>query len=438
MIRFSLIVISIILLAGSAGAQEDLLTKWEAVEQALEFNYDIKVANNNVKIAQNNAKILNSGFLPIISTTGGINYSDRSIKQSNENGISFNPGGSTLTFNSSLGLNYTLFDGFGRQYSFKKAQQNAQLSDIQARQIVEGAILQLFVAYYAVARLSENIISQKRSLEISKERLLRANYSYEYGQNTQLDVLNAEVDVNTDSINYLTVAQGLENSKRDLNLLLGRDVNTPFTVDTTVIYIQNLNLEQVVKEAEERNTSILQSNNFIRSSEYDIRINNAGWMPVVGLTASYGWTKNDFDAASNFIDQRITGPNAGINLSWNLFDGGATRTRVQNARIALESDRISREKTLQQLYRDLNNAWTVYQTALFVRDAQKKNLETNRRNFERTLEQNKLGQVTSIEFRQAQVNLLNARLSYNQAKYAAKNAELVILQISGNLLDTEF
>ena len=438
MIRFSLIVISIILLAGSAGAQEDLLTKWEAVEQALEFNYDIKVANNNVKIAQNNAKILNSGFLPIISTTGGINYSDRSIKQSNENGISFNPGGSTLTFNSSLGLNYTLFDGFGRQYSFKKAQQNAQLSDIQARQIVEGAILQLFVAYYAVARLSENIISQKRSLEISKERLLRANYSYEYGQNTQLDVLNAEVDVNTDSINYLTVAQGMENSKRDLNLLLGRDVNTPFTVDTTVIYIQNLNLEQVVKEAEERNTSILQSNNFIRSSEYDIRINNAGWMPVVGLTASYGWTKNDFDAASNFIDQRITGPNAGINLSWNLFDGGATRTRVQNARIALESDRISREKTLQQLYRDLNNAWTVYQTALFVRDAQKKNLETNRRNFERTLEQNKLGQVTSIEFRQAQVNLLNARLSYNQAKYAAKNAELVILQISGNLLDTEF
>lgn len=438
MIRFSLIVISIILLAGSAGAQEDLLTKWEAVEQALEFNYDIKVANNNVKIAQNNAKILNSGFLPIISTTGGINYSDRSIKQSNENGISFNPGGSTLTFNSSLGLNYTLFDGLGRQYSFKKAQQNAQLSDIQARQIVEGAILQLFVAYYAVARLSENIISQKRSLEISKERLLRANYSYEYGQNTQLDVLNAEVDVNTDSINYLTVAQGLENSKRDLNLLLGRDVNTPFTVDTTVIYIQNLNLEQVVKEAEERNTSILQSNNFIRSSEYDIRINNAGWMPVVGLTASYGWTKNDFDAASNFIDQRITGPNAGINLSWNLFDGGATRTRVQNARIALESDRISREKTLQQLYRDLNNAWTVYQTALFVRDAQKKNLETNRRNFERTLEQNKLGQVTSIEFRQAQVNLLNARLSYNQAKYAAKNAELVILQISGNLLDTEF
>ncbi len=438
MMRFSLIVILIILLAGSAKAQENLISKWEAVEQALEFNYDIKVANNNVKIAQNNAKILSSGFLPIISTTSGINYSDRSIKQENENAISFNPGGSTLTYSSSLGINYTLFDGLGRQYSFKKAQQNAQLSDIQARQIVEGALLQLFIAYYAVARLSENKISQKQSLEISKERLLRAQYSYEYGQNTQLDVLNAEVDVNNDSINYLTVIQGLDNSKRDLNLLLGRDVNTPLTVDTAVKYIQNLNLQQVVTMAEERNTAILQANNLIRSSEYDIRINNAGWMPVVGLSASYSWTKNDYDATSNFADQRIIGPNAGINLSWNLFDGGATSTRVQNARISLDSERISREKTLQQLYRDLNNAWSVYQTALFVLDAQKKNLETNRRNFERTLEQNKLGQVTSIEFRQAQINLLNARLSFNEAKYAAKNAELVILQISGSLLDTEF
>ena len=120
------------------------------------------MGNNNVKIAQNNAKILSGGFLPIISTTSGINYSDRSIKQENENAISFNPGGSTLTYSSSLGINYTLFDGLGRQYSFKKAQQNAQLSDIQARQIVEGALLQLFIAYYAVARLSENKISQKQ------------------------------------------------------------------------------------------------------------------------------------------------------------------------------------------------------------------------------------------------------------------------------------
>lgn len=46
--------------------------------------------------------------------------------------------------------------------------------------------------------------------------------------------------------------------------------------------------------------------------------------------------------------------------------------------------------------------------------------------------------VNSIEFRQAQLNLLNAELSRNQAKFAAKLAELDLLQISGQLLDVEF
>jgi len=425
--RFRLIIIMIFLTV-SGMAQDELLTKSDAVEQALEFNYDIKVASNNVEIARNNSDILNSGYLPKVFTTAGVNYSDRTIKLANDEGVNFNPGGSTIVYNTSLGLDYVLFDGLGRQYSFKRSKQDAELSEIQKRQIVEGALLQLFTAYYDVARLTENEISQKQSLEISKERLLRANYSFEYGQNTRLDVLNAEVDVNTDSIDYLTVVQLRENAKRDLNLLLGRDVNTQFIVDTTVVYIQDLILDQVLQDAQERNTSILQANNFIQSSEYDIKTSNAGWMPRVGLSASYGWTNTNYDVQSGFIDQRVTGPNAGINLSWNLFDGGSTSTRVQNARIASDSERIRKERTEQQLYRDLNNSWTIYQTALFILDAQKKNLETNRRNFDRTLEQNKLGQITSIEFRQAQVNLLNARLSYNQAKYAAKNAELVILQ----------
>ena len=48
------------------------------------------------------------------------------------------------------------------------------------------------------------------------------------------------------------------------------------------------------------------------------------------------------------------------------------------------------------------------------------------------------GQVTSIEFRQAQLNLLSAELSRNQAKYEAKLAELFVLQLSGELLNVNF
>ena len=50
----------------------------------------------------------------------------------------------------------------------------------------------------------------------------------------------------------------------------------------------------------------------------------------------------------------------------------------------------------------------------------------------------KIGQITSIEFRQAQVNLINAINAKNAAKYDAKLAEIALLQLSGDLLTTNF
>jgi outer membrane protein TolC len=84
------------------------------------------------------------------------------------------------------------------------------------------------------------------------------------------------------------------------------------------------------------------------------------------------------------------------------------------------------------------NAWEVYQNNLFIVNAEQTNLATNERNFERSEELFKLGQLTSLQFRQAQVNLLNAQTNLNKATYEAKIAELVLLQLSGNLLNTNF
>ncbi|HCO83238.1 MAG TPA: transporter, partial [Arenibacter sp.] len=53
-------------------------------------------------------------------------------------------------------------------------------------------------------------------------------------------------------------------------------------------------------------------------------------------------------------------------------------------------------------------------------------------------EQFQLGRITSIEFRQAQINLLNAQTNKNLAKYDAKLAELQLLQLTGQLLSVEF
>jgi len=428
----------LLLLLENVSFGQELLTKDEAVKLALEHNYDIKVANNDVIIAENNASIKNNSYLPTLTVQGGTTYTDNDIKRFDDEGFVFNNSGSVVNITSSANLNYTVFDGMGRKYTFERAKQQAILSELQARQVTEFALVQLFVAYHEVARLTENEIIQRQTLDISKTRLQRAQYSFDYGQSTQLDVLNAEVDVNTDSVNYLTIVQLLGNAKRDLNLLMGRDVSTKFSVDTTVNYAMDIDIQLLREEVQNKNINILQIDRQIESSEYDVGISKSGWIPRLDAGATYRWNKNNYEANSGFADIRNTGPSAGLSLVWNVFDGGATSTRVQNAKVALENQHIYKEQAQQQLDRDLNNAWTTYQTALFILEAQRKNLETSERNFDRTLEQNKFGQVTSIEFRQAQVNLLNAAQIYNEAKYAAKNAELALLQLSGHLLDSEF
>ena len=74
---------------------------------------------------------------------------------------------------------------------------------------------------------------------------------------------------------------------------------------------------------------------------------------------------------------------------------------------------------------------------MFIYEAQKKNVATTENNFDRTEERYKLGRATSLEFRQAQINLLNAQTNKNLAKYDAKLAELQLLQLTGQLLNVE-
>ena len=92
----------------------------------------------------------------------------------------------------------------------------------------------------------------------------------------------------------------------------------------------------------------------------------------------------------------------------------------------------------QLIQNNLKNTWENYQNQLFILSAQEKNVLTSQDNFNRTEDRYKLGQVTSIEFRQAQINLLNAKTAFNNAKFDAKLIEIQLLQLSGDILNVAF
>ena len=86
----------------------------------------------------------------------------------------------TQRYSASVGLNYIVYNGQSRKYNFKKLQESLNLSELQSRSIIENVIVNIFNVYYEVARLTQNEITQKETLGISRERLLRAKYSFDY------------------------------------------------------------------------------------------------------------------------------------------------------------------------------------------------------------------------------------------------------------------
>ncbi len=423
-----------------ANAQDQILTKEEAIDLILENNLDIQVARNTKLIDDNNASILNSGYLP--SVTGS---ASGSIDKQDSEGVLADgstrtaEGAETRRYNAAVNVNYTLFDGLGRYYNYKSFQERSQQSELEVRQTIENTILQLFTVYYEAARLTENTATLEQALEISKDRLKRAQYQFEFGQNTGLDVLNAEVDINTDSINLLNSRQQLRNTMRDLNLILNRDLSSQFKMDTTVTFVPELQMEHMYNEAQLNNVRLQIVEKDLNMGLNNIRVAKSGYLPTIGLTGTYGWNESNNNSPLAFTLQNTsTGVTGTINLTWNLFDGGSTITGIKNAKIAYKNWEIAKKQIQLEVERDIRNAWDSYTNALFVLEVQEKNLQTNQNNFKRTEERYKLGQVTSIEFRQAQLNLLNAELAKSQAKYNAKLAELQMLQISGQLLNVDF
>ena len=425
------------------------LTKPDAVAFALEHNFGIKMASNAIEMAENNASIFNSGYLPSLTANAGADYSN-----ANNN---FEYPGQTLQngdprpdaevknaearrYNSGLNLGYTLFDGMGRHYNYKRLKEQYKLSELQARETIENTMLQLFSVYYEIARLEENNNVLNQALEISKQRVQRAEYAFEYGQNSKLDILNAQVDLTNDSISILNTRQLLKNAKRDLNVVMNQDLNSIFQVDTVVNFMSRLELDAYVNKALENNVEMQRAERNLAINDYDIKVSKSGYLPTVDLTGSYGWNYNQSAPSAFFGGTNAKSNSFGLNASlrWNLFDGGGTSVRVKNAKIAYENQELLQKQIASQVSANVQNALNSYENRLHIFEIQEQNVLTNQNNFERSKEQFQLGRISSIEFRQAQINLLNAQTNKNLAKYDAKLAELQLLQLTGQLLNVDF
>jgi outer membrane protein len=399
---------------------QETLTFDGVIAIALEQNHQIEIARNNAAVAANNAGIGNADLLPRVNLSGGASVTDAEA-------------GTSTSTNASATASYTLFDGFGNIYRFKELQAGKRLGRLDARDQIESTLVQVGEAYYAAASAYERLRIAEDLLSISRERLVRAEKRSVYGQAGTIDVLAARVDLNTDSVTWTQALFAWDESRRGLNVFLNRDVDETFLVDTAVNFRSDLDSEMLKTEALARNAEYLAAGERLNQARYDLAASRAAHLPQLDLSASYGLSQNAGDIAVRLDDPAGTAT-VGATLSLTLFNGFKTHIQRQNAAIAVRNQTLLREQALLDLDRAVTSALEAYRNSLVVLNLEERSLEAAELNFRRTQELYQLGQVTTTQFREAQLNLIQARSDLSDAKYEAKLQEIALLRLSGRLL----
>ena len=422
-------IISVLLIIQSIFSQE-LLTLDDAIAMALEKNIGIKVAKNTAEISKNNAHIGNAGLLPKIDLLSGANYSDAELIS--QTGTIVDQA-QTIT-NASLQMSYTLFNGMGRIYTYKKLKSGSEYGELQARNSIESMIAHVVQSYYSVASAEENFKIVGDALNISRERLKRAENRSQFGQANTIEVLSAKVDLNTDSVTVINVLLNLDQARRNLNTLLNRDIDHQFTLNSEVQFLISSTLQELQEKAFNKNAAFLMRKKSLEQSGYDVKIATSTFAPIVALQSGYGYSQTAADMEIALDDPQKSLA-AGLSLNLNLFNGFQNSINRQNAKIRTKNERLLLEKNKLELKTAVSNTYQAYKNSLFVLRVQQQNLEVAELNFQRTEELYRLGQATTTQFREAQLNLSRAKSNISTAKYNAKLNEIELLRLTGGILE---
>lgn len=415
---------------------QDTLDFNAALELTLKNNFDIRIAKGNLERSEINATKVANGYLPDLSTQGSYNWTYYQGKNELITGDQIFDANSSYNYNASATLSYALYDGNLRKYNLLQSIEQAGLDESRIRQTIEATIVELTAAYNNLAQSREQYALIDETLKISAERRKRVEYGIEYGQSTQLDMLNAQVDYNTDSIALVQAAQALETARRTLNLVMGAEIELEVEPELNVAIRRDILLEEALNSAMSGNVRIELVQHNLLVAEYSIESTRSRLMPQLSANTGFLYRGSDDPNGAFVKGSEQFGPNAGLTFSWTIWNA-ADKTRVESSKIDLQNARLEREKLLQEIETELRNAHSDYLTKLRILELQRLNQTTARRNFQRSEEAWQRGQITSIEFRNAQLNLQNARQSLSNAKFSAKNAEVTLLALMGALVDNE-
>ncbi|MGL2966751.1 TolC family protein [Flavobacterium sp. XGLA_31] len=414
------------------GAQE-VLTLEDAVKIALENNFDIRMAANNLKIDQANATVGNAGMLPKVTANVVDNNSIQYSKQTRQDGTVNelnNAKNNSLTYG--VGLDWTIFDGFKMFAKKNQLDQLQKLGDAKLKLAIITKISDVNTTYFDLVQQQQQLAALDSAIVISTQRLTLSQNRFSIGKASKLEVLNAQVDWNTDQTALLKQKETLAHTKILLNQLLAREATTAFTVSRTIAVDKNLLLPALTDAALKQNPELEAQIINKKVAELQLKQVKANRYPTLKVNTGYNFAESQ--SSLGFTSSSYSrGLNYGFSASLNLFDGWAQHRNEKIAQIEIENSKLAVNQQTANLQAQLATAYETYQTNLTLMQLEEKNEAIAKQNLDITLAKFKIGTITPVEFRTAQLNYTNAKVRNTNAQFQAKLSEISLKELAGTL-----
>ncbi len=431
--KFFFLLSFIFLFQFSLHAQDTLLTAQEAVKTAIENNYGVIISKNEIEIGSINNSWANTDAIPLVSATATKQIGINNLQQKLSNGTTTTKNGNkTQNLNAGIAVNWRIFDGLKMFATKKRLEELERSGEYAFKKNLNETVYNVISSYYNIVTLNEQRKATLDQINLYTDRYNLAQRRLEIGTGAKYEVLQAEVDLNEQRSNLLSLQNSIAVAKSSLQNLLGKTPDTAFAVLDTILVLPLPPFADVQDKINKQNPDVLLANSQLYVLTQQKKEINAARFPTVELNGYYNFARNSSGAGFNLLNQTY-GPSGSVGISVPIFSGIVVKKQLQISDIQIKDQQITIDQTRNNLETQLKNAYINYNNALKAIDLERNNLVLARENIMIAAERYKRLNITSVELRQIQISYNDARNRLYNDLYQAKIAEATVALLSGDI-----
>ena len=270
----------------------------------------------------------------------------------------------------------------------------------------------------------------QKAIEQRSEQLHAAKVKASANLTPQIDVLTAQAALARANTDLLEVSDERDIARVALNNIMAIDRNAPDYELADVLTYQTVsgNIESFFSNAIASRPDLRALEAEARAAGAQVKQARSDYFPSAGATASYSTMGTGLPAANNF--------DAGIVITWPIFNGFATTHQVQEAKATQNAIRYAIEDLEQRVWLDVKSAYLQLQTSVERIHQAEATLAASSGQLELADKRYNAGLGNIIELTDAERFYIQDDAAYVDALYAYSVAKATLDRVTGMSLQS--